>query len=263
MNIGVVGYGTVGKAVTQGFRKKGHLVYVNDIKELENEKSHNKEILMKECPVIFICVPTPPKEDDSIDLRGVERVVEELRRYSYTTSSVTILVIKSTVIPGTTNRLSLKYPEFTFAVNPEFMRMKYALHDFLNPERIVVGTGSIFARTTLRRLYGIWKCPKFFTDPTTAETIKYVSNVFFTTKVAFACEVLNICKVLGVDAKEVMNAVSLDSRIGKSHLDPTLGKIPKNSACLPKDTSALIRFLEQKGYESKFLKTVYETGVEK
>jgi len=263
MNIGVVGYGTVGKAVAQGFRIKSHIVYVNDIKELENEKSHDKEILMKECPVIFICIPTPPKRDGSINLRGVERVVEELSCHLHTTSSARVLVIKSTVIPGTTNRLSLRYPEFTFAVNPEFMRMKYALHDFLNPKRIVVGTGSIFARTTLRKLYRVWKCPKLFTDPTTAETIKYVSNIFFTTKVAFACEVSNICKVLGVDAKEVMNAVSLDSRIGKSHLDPTLGKIPKNSACLPKDTSALIRFLERKGYESKLLKTVYETGVEK
>jgi UDPglucose 6-dehydrogenase len=141
--------------------------------------------------------------------------------------------------------------------------MKYALHDFLNPDRIVVGTSSTFAETKLRRLYGIWKCPKFFTDATTAETIKYVSNAFFTTKVAFACEISNICKVLGVNAEEVMNVVSLDSRIGKSHLDPTLGKIPNNSACLPKDMSALIRFLEQKRYKSKFLKTVYETGVEK
>ena len=113
------------------------------------------------------------------------------------------------------------------------------------------------------KAYKAWKCPIIETDPTTAETAKLISNCFLTLKVAYACEAAKICGVLGVNAKEVMDIVCMDPRIGKSHLDPTLGPVSKESACLPKDAMALIQDLESRGCNPLLIKTAYAMGVEK
>jgi UDPglucose 6-dehydrogenase len=255
MRIGVVGYGTVGKAATQAFRERGHSVYINDVKLVEGGVS--KAHLMELCDIIFICVETPCQLDGCIDLSRVEEVVSDL----CTRPGNPVLVVKSTVVPGTTVRLASEFPEVRFAANPEFCRQSHAYEDFMYPDRIVIGALDPGIADQVAEAYKGWNCPIVKTDPTTAETIKYVANAFFTLKVAYACEVARICRVLGVDAKEVMDAVCMDRRINPSHLDPTKGSIPRSSPCLPKDLSALIKHLKGKGYDSKLLKAVYEGGV--
>ena len=258
MRIGVVGYG-----VTQGFRSKGHDVYVNDIRQFKSEKIYDKKFLMDGCDLIFICVPTPSKPDGNLDLTYIEQAIEDLHSYRRCDSNNPIIVIKSTVIPGTTLSLASKYPKLKFAFNPEFLRMKHALHDFLYPDRNVIGACSIEIAKKVSKAYEDWKCRMIITDLNTAETIKLVANCFLTLKVAYACETNNICNVLGLDAKEIMDAVCIDNRIGTDHLDPSKGPIPRNSPCLPKDTSGMIRFLESKGYDSKLLRAAYAAGIEK
>lgn len=268
MKIGVVGYGVVGKAVAHGFRLRGHEVYVNDLKPLEDEKIYEKSFLINRCDIIFICVPTPPKSDGAMNLTYVEQAVDELHNSASALdlkrgdTNDLIVVIKSTVVPGTTHKLASKFPMLRFAVNPEFLRMKYASHDFLNERRILIGARNQEIAKKVAKAYEKWRCPVIITDLDTAETIKLVANCFLTLKVAYACEVANICRVMGVDAKEVMGVVCLDPRIGKDHLDPSTGPIPRSSHCLPKDISALIRHLGSKGYESKLLKVAREVGVE-
>jgi UDPglucose 6-dehydrogenase len=268
MKIGVVGYGVVGKAVTHGFRLREHEVYVNDLKPLEDEETYAKEFLINRCDLIFICVPTPAGSDGAMNLTYVEQAVDELHKSARTLglkrndANRPIVVIKSTVVPGTTRKLAHRFPMLRFAVNPEFLRMKYASHDFLNERRIVIGACEQEIAKKVAKAYKRWRCPTIITDLDTAETIKLVANCFLTLKVAYACEVANVCKVIGVNAKRVMDAVCLDSRIGKDHLDPSAGPIPRDSHCLPKDISALICYLESKGYESKLLKIAREAGVE-
>lgn len=216
---------------------------------------------MEECDVIFVCVPTPMKKDGSIDLSYVDSAVGALYEFKREENNP-IIVIKSTIVPETTQNLQEKYLGFRFAVNPEFMRMGSSLSDFLNPDRIVVGTEESTAKQILEKLYEEWKCPKIFTNSKTAEMIKYTSNAFLTMKVAFACEIAEICNFLEIDSSAVMNAVGMDKRINHSHLNPVLGKILKNSACLPKDIMALIKYLQSKGYQSRFLEMVHKVGVE-
>ncbi len=133
-DIGVVGYGVVGKAVAAGFKQKGHNVFVND----SEITSDNKTKLALHCDVIFICVPTPRKPDGSADLTCVYQVAEE---FSMIAESILVppLVIKSTVPPRTTCRLNWKYPKLQFLCNPEFLRAEHALEDFLHPDRTVIG----------------------------------------------------------------------------------------------------------------------------
>jgi UDPglucose 6-dehydrogenase len=266
MKIGIVGYGIVGKAVSYGFRLRGNEVYVND-PILRNRGIHEKGYLMHECSLVFVCVQTPVKPDGSMDLTALERAVAELNASVSVSKgkeiSDPVIVIKSTVIPGTTRKLASRFPNLKFAVNPEFLRVKHACRDFLRQERIVIGSSDKEITKKVAKAYKRWKCPIIATDPTTAETAKLLSNCFLTLKVAYACEAAQICGVLGVNAKEVMDIVCMDSRIGTSHLDPTLGPMPRESPCLPKDAIALIQDLESRGCSPLLIKTAYAVGVEK
>lgn len=262
MKIGIVGNGAVGNTTATGFRAKGHAVYINDLKSSKEEKIFDKKYLMDACDLIFICVPTPPKPDGALDTVFVDQAVAELNDLRKQESDSQLIVIRSTVPPGTTVRLTNTFPSLNFASNPEFLRMNQALHDFLHPERIVIGANDEKVARKVTEAYVGWDCPFVITDPNTAETIKLVANCFLAYKVAFSCEVAGFCKALGINAKEVMDAVCMDSRIGSSHLDPSKGPIPRNSHCLPKDMAGLIRHLEKNGYDSHLLKLAYKVGVE-
>jgi UDPglucose 6-dehydrogenase len=266
MRIGVVGYGIVGRAIAYGFRLKGRRVYIND-PFLTARRFYEKDVLMRECDLVFVCVQTPMKPDGNMDLVPLERAVTELSdsapdlgRHKKPNA---VVVIKSTVIPGTTIKFASQFPNLKFAANPEFLRATHARRDFLHQRRIVIGSFDERITKKVAEAYEGWECPIVATDPTTAETVKLLSNCFLTLKVAYACEAARICEVLGVNAKEVMDIVCMDPRIGTSHLDPTLGKLPRNSMCLPKDTSALIQDLESRGHSPQLIKTAYAIGVEK
>jgi UDPglucose 6-dehydrogenase len=241
--IGIIGYGVVGRAIAHGFKLNRNLVYINDIKP--NIENFSKKNLMALCDYIFICVPTP-ENNGKIDLSFITGVLKELSKYK----GNPIIIIKSTIVPGTTHKLEQIFP-FKFAVNPEFLRQEKAEKDFMDPSRIVIGASDRQVGKKVLTLFEKWKCPKILTDPITAETIKYISNAFLTYKVAFACEVAHISKIIGVDAKEVMDVVCMDARINSSHLDPTLGPISIDSPCLPKDLISLITYLENKSYSSE------------
>ena len=260
MNIGVIGFGTVGKAVAKGFSIRKHLIFINDLEKQPNIKRTSKANLMKNCDFIFVCVPTPKQEDGTINLEFVNSTIKELDD-NYTIFNEPIIVIKSSVVPGTTDFFECEFPNLKFVCNPEFLREKHAETDFDHPDRIVIGTSNKKIGYKLVELYKSWNCPIILTLSLVAETIKYIANSLLVAKVSFSCEVAEICKVYGVNAEEVMNAVTLDHRINRSHLDPTLGAIQMNSPCLPKDLLALIKHLESKDYQSSFLQEVFNRGV--
>lgn len=259
-NIGVIGYGTVGSTLINGLMKLSESkFFVYDInhdklKTIENSRiriCNDIKKLTELSDIIFICVPTPSKNNGAIDLSILDSSIKEVA----SVSGLKTVVIKSTIVPGTTEKYQQQYKDKKFAYNPEFLTEKEALRDFLKPDRIVIGTNedSIFER--LYKLYEKLDCPIIKTNPTTAEMIKYASNSFLTTKASFANQIHLICKKLGIDSKEVMKTVVLDRRIHPSHTKP--GK-SWNGKCLPKDLQAIIKKGEELECDVSLLKAVWE-----
>lgn len=253
--IGVVGWGVVGQAVGKGFETKGHEILWYS----KNKKSpYTPEQVIKESEFIFLCLPTPMFSDYSgIDLSVMDEVVSQVAPKISGTDK--ILVVKSTVVPGTTLSYKKKYPKVYFAMNPEFLTEANALGDFLKPDRTVIGafSQSVWGRlaSLYQDLYGAGG-KIFLTDPTTAEMVKYMSNALLATKVIFANEMYDLCSALGIKYEEVKDMVAADPRIGSSHLSVTTIR-GFGGKCFPKDMVALIGFAKDKKIDASLLKTVW------
>lgn len=192
--------------------------------------------------VVFIALPTPPSGDGSADLSAVLRVSEELGKII---KSYTLIVNKSTVPVGTAekvrNAIEKNYSgSFDVVSNPEFLKEGFAVEDFMNPDRIVIGVNSKKPEKIMRELYGplIKNGAGFFVvDTTSSEMIKYAANSFLAIKITFANEIANLCEKVGANIVDVMDGVGADSRIGRKFLYPGIGY---GGSCFPKDIEALI-----------------------
>lgn len=255
-NLGVVGHGIVGQAVEYGF-KDGHAIFIYD----KYKKSLPLEAVVTNSEFIFVCVPTPMKEDGSgIDLAIVEEVVSLITPQTNNTDK--IVVIKSTVIPGTTNLLAKKYPHTNFAFNPEFLTEDNYLADFANADRTVIGA---FDNTVSIRLTSLYKTqfptiPVVASDPTSAEMVKYFCNLYLATKVIFANEIYDLCLALGIKYEEVKKMAVMDHRIFDSHLDVTTNR-GFGKKCLPKDTVALLGLFNQLHVDSSLLTAMWQKNL--
>jgi len=175
-------------------------------------------------------------------------------------NSYHIVVIKSTVSPGTTESIVIPILEkcsfkkagtdFGIAVNPEFLQEGRAVHCFFNPDRIIIGEYDRRTGDILQEIYQDFLAPTIRTDIRTAEMIKHASNAFLATKISFINEIGNICKKLGIDIYEVAEAMSLDYRISPHFLEAGLGF---GGSCLPKDARTLISAAKDLGYEPQLL----------
>ncbi|MDD5147168.1 MAG: nucleotide sugar dehydrogenase [Candidatus Daviesbacteria bacterium] len=256
--LGIIGYGIVGQALAYGFsqpeiKDKYEIKFYDKYKNTESLES-----VVASSEFIFICLPTPMKEDESgIDLSIIEENIKEITQYTDNTDK--IIVIKSTVVPGTTAALEKKYPKSNFAMNPEFLTEANYLEDFIKSDRNVVGANN---DTVSRRLISLYRqrFPKtkvFQTDTTTAEMVKYMANAFLATKVIFANQMYDLCQALGIKYEEVKNIVVADRRIFNSHLDVTTSK-GFGGKCFPKDIVALIGRAKSLKLDPKLLETVWE-----
>ncbi|MGE5373142.1 MAG: UDP-glucose dehydrogenase family protein [Solirubrobacterales bacterium] len=204
----------------------------------------------EEADVIFIAVGTPPGEDGSADLQYVEAAAREIARYM---NGYKVVVNKSTVPVGTgrlVHRILAENPgghPFDVVSNPEFLREGAAIGDFMNPDRVVIGTNSERAAALMRQVYASFEAkghPLFFTDRETAETIKYASNAFLAMKVTFINEMAALCEQVGANVVDVARGMGLDHRIGQQFLRPGPGY---GGSCFPKDTQALAHIGQQYG----------------
>jgi UDPglucose 6-dehydrogenase len=194
----------------------------------------------------FICVGTPSKSDGSIDSRYVKQASARLGEVLAGKEGKHFVVVKSTVLPGTTESIvkpllekfldKKGFNDFGLAMNPEFLREGVALDDFLNPDRIVLGVDDTDTRDKLLELYRDIDSKKLVTSIKEAEMIKYVSNAFLATKISFANEIGNICKRIGVDSWKIFEGVGMDSRISPSFFRSGIGY---GGSCFPKDVKAL------------------------
>ena len=216
-NLGIIGYGIVGKAVEHTFKDNNILYYDKFIKS-----TPLKEVVEKS-EFIFICLPTPFK-NDKIDLSIIDENLKEITKLTDNTNK--IIIIKSTVVPGTTIKYSKLYPKTKFCFSPEFLREAHYLEDAVNPDRIIIGADDLDVR---KRVISLFKkrfpnVLMFETDPTSAETVKYMANCFLATKVIFANEIYDLCQKLKTDYNKVKEMVMVDKRMGSSHFDVTKEK---------------------------------------
>ena len=228
----------------------------------------NTEEAVLDTDVTFIAVGTPSKQDGSADLSYVERSAEEIGKALSRKSSYHLVVVKSTVTPGTTENVVKPVLErssrkrcgvdFGLCVNPEFLREGSALYDVFNPDRIVIGecdkrSGDVL-EALYREFYSENMPPVLRTTPINAELIKYANNAFLAAKISFINTIANICeRVPGADVTVVARGIGLDRRIGPLFLNAGLGY---GGSCLPKDLRALIQYSKSLDYEPELLEAV-------
>ncbi|MDY6764286.1 MAG: UDP-glucose 6-dehydrogenase AglM [Halobacteria archaeon] len=297
MRIGIIGSGYVGTTIAACFAEWGHNVVNVDVDEdivetinagdapihepgldelIERHAGKNlnattnyDEVLNTD--IIFLALPTPSNEDGGIDLSVMKDGAQSLGETLAEKDGYPVVVVKSTVIPRSTEDVLLPIIEeasgmnagegFGMAVNPEFLREGSAVDDFLNPDKIVIGTSDEVARDRLEEVYEPIieenRVPVVNTGLREAEMIKYANNAFLATKISLINELGNICKEYGVDAYEVAEAIGLDHRISESFLRSGVGW---GGSCLPKDTNALIRAARDVGYEPTLLEAAVEVN---
>jgi UDPglucose 6-dehydrogenase len=216
--------------------------------------------------VVFIAVGTPSHEDGSADLRAVEDVGKDIGR---SMNGYKVIVMKSTVPVGTARHLKRLIQDhqtqpipFDIVSNPEFQREGSAIEDFMRPDRVTIGAESEQAIAILKDIYSalyLIETPFVITGLETAEMIKYAANAFLATKVSFINEIANLCERMGADVHHVAKAMGLDGRIGRKFLHPGPGF---GGSCFPKDTRALSRMAQEKGYSFKILDSVIRVNEE-
>ena len=214
---------------------------------------------VKGSELVFIAVGTPSRQDGGLDPAQLESAARSIGKAMRKLDPFLTIVVKSTVIPGTTEKVILpaleetsqrKAGSFGLAVNPEFLKEGSALRDSLHPDRIVIGTNEERSRKALGDLYAPFASPTFFTDLRTAEMVKYATNAFLATKVSFANELANLCDAFGISYPEVFKGLTMDSRVNPKFLVPTAGF---GGSCFPKDLRALVHAGRQAGYSSFLL----------
>jgi GDP-mannose 6-dehydrogenase len=276
MNLSLFGIGYVGCVSAACFAKEGHDVTGVDVNPTKVEiiNSGNSPIiepgigeLMQEAvnsgrlrattnaveavtrsELTLVCVGTPSNANGSLDLRYVTRVCEEIGAALRTKEERHVVVIRSTMLPGTIENVVVPTlekasgkkagPDFGVCINPEFLREGSSLKDFYAPPFTLIGADDEQTVATVRALYANIEAPLFQTDVKTAEMIKYVCNTFHALKVSFANEVGNICKALTIDSHAVMEIFCQDTKLNLSpyYLKPGFAF---GGSCLPKDLRAI------------------------
>jgi len=295
-NISIVGTGYVGLCTAVGFANKGYKTiasthnqekatsinkgippfYEHCLQEpLLNAVSNgylkcviNREEAVLNTDITFITVATPSQPDGSIDLRHIKNSAIEIGEALNKKDTYHLVVVKSTVVPGTTEKVikpllekhSSKHcgSEFGLCMNPEFLREGSALHDTLHPDRIIIGEHDKKSGDTLdalyRDFYGEETPPTIRTNLPTAELIKYANNAFLATKISFINFIANLCqKIPEADIKTVAKGMGLDKRIGPLFLNAGLGY---GGSCFPKDVKALIAYSKSLGCNPELLQAV-------
>jgi UDPglucose 6-dehydrogenase len=207
--------------------------------------------------VVFIAVPTPPRNDGSVDMRFVERVARDV---ASAMTEYRIIVDKSTVpvktglkVAESIKRYNKAGVDFDVISNPEFMREGCAVEDQMKPERIVIGVANQRPVATMCEVYAPFNAPIIVTDINSAELIKHASNSFLALKISYANALSALCEASHANIQQVVDGIGMDRRIGRAFLNAGLGY---GGSCFPKDISAFIHIAQELGYDFRLLKEV-------
>ncbi|MFC6825497.1 UDP-glucose 6-dehydrogenase AglM [Halopelagius fulvigenes] len=298
MKISIIGSGYVGTTIAACFAEVGHDVVNVDIDEDivaslndgeapihepgldELVEKHAGDRLrattdydaIVETDATFLALPTPSEDDGHIDLSIMEAGARSVGRTLADKDGYHLVVTKSTVVPTTTEEVIAPILEaesglelgsdFDVGMNPEFLREGSAVSDFLDPDKVVLGSETDRAATLLRDVFDPLveqadSPPVVETGVREAEMIKYANNAFLASKISLANDLANICKEYDIDSEEVLDAVGLDSRIGSAFLGAGVGW---GGSCFPKDVAAIVAAARDAGYEAKMLEAAVEVN---
>jgi UDPglucose 6-dehydrogenase len=288
MKIGVIGTGYVGLVTGVCFAENGNDVICMDVDERKIEKLKKgdpviyepglEELLKKnieenrvnftsslkeavqQSEVIFLCLPTPPLEDGSVDLKHVLDVSSKMAKFI---NGYKIIVSKSTVPVGTCNKIkkiisSKTKRKFDVVSNPEFLKEGAAVSDFMSPDRVVIGTRSKRAADIMRELYSSFMRVReriILMDERSSELTKYAANSMLALRISFMNELSNLSGKVRADIDMIRAGIGSDQRIGSSFLFPGVGY---GGSCFPKDVKGLLKTAEEYKYDFKILKAIDE-----
>jgi UDPglucose 6-dehydrogenase len=277
VNVGIIGSGVVGSATGTGFKDLEYNVLFFDVdtNKIESLKKQgfqattDLEFVVQSSEIFFICVPTPDK-NRMIDLTIIKSAIEELSKVCKSKNDYFLIVVKSTVIPMTTENVIIplieKYSnkkvgnDFGVCFNPEFLRETNPYEDFMNPDRIVIGEYDKKSGNTLEQIYSHFKCPIIRTNLRTAEMTKYANNCFYATKISFFNEIHLMCQNIGIDSNVIRKVVQMDKFYG---VHPWEHGHSFGGKCLPKDLNAVIAlFNEGHIHDPVLLKAVRQVNEE-
>jgi len=250
MKIGIIGRGTVGSAVYEGLEYLGHTMSFFDPKY---EGSKLQDVL--DAAVVFISVPTDQAPNGDCNVSIVDRVVAELAAAQYKG----LVSIKSTVIPGTTDRLQQQYPGLRMSMVPEFLRAKHALSDFVdNHDLLVVGCYNKEDADIIVELHGSFPAQVSRVTPTEAEVIKYFNNVHHAMSVTFANIAYDVCEKMGANYINVYKAITKRECFNSAYLMANKNMRGYGGHCLPKDTSAWNNLIKRLGLPYNMIQSVID-----
>jgi UDPglucose 6-dehydrogenase len=285
-DVAVIGAGYVGLTTAACFAHLGHDVICADIDEDRIARLNRGEVPILEAGLeqlitegvsagrltfvlgaaeaarrseyVYLSVPTPQGDDGRADLSYIEAAAREI---GPVLPPEAVVINKSTVPVGSTRVVehALGRSDVYVVSNPEFLREGSAVNDFLQPDRVVIGSEDQGAAIRVASLYVGVPAPLMVTDPASAETIKYASNAFLATKLSFVNAVAAVCEAVGADVNDVVLGMGYDKRIGHDFLKPGPGF---GGSCFPKDTQALVRIAEDAGYDFRLLQGVIDVNEE-
>jgi UDPglucose 6-dehydrogenase len=254
--IGIIGQGFVGNAVYQKFKQfYGNILTYDTVNVKCNSSFVDLALISK---IIFVCLPTPINADGSANVSLIEDTLKKLNEYKNK-----IVVIKSTIPPGTTARFNQTFQNLKVVFNPEFLTERNAVSDYENQSRIILG-GPRPATTELKQVFSkVFPSAHIIkTDSTHAEMVKYLTNTFLSVKVSFANEIYQICEKLEIDYDKVIEYATMDERLGESHwgVPGHDGDFGFGGHCFPKDLSALLHLTKELGTVDNVLLATQKTN---
>ncbi len=267
--IGIVGKGFVGSAVQFGFSPSvGCDADVRVYDKDPNKSTHTLEETVNESDFIFLSVPTPSNRDGSINIDILDDALGSINDVS---NSTNIILVRSTVTPGTTQKLQMKYIDLNLLFNPEYLTERSAKFDFINQSRFIIGS----EKATISKMHSENLADLFRdrfgesisileTNYETAEMIKYMNNCFFATKVSFMNEMYRVAEKSNVNWEQAISGFVTDGRIGHSHLNVPGhdGKFGFGGSCFPKDVRAMIKHAEEIEVDMNVLRGAWETNLQ-
>jgi nucleotide sugar dehydrogenase len=248
MKLGIIGLGAVGTANKEGFEYLGHTIVAHDIKL----KTKIHDVLDTE--ISFLCVPTPQSTDGSCDTSIIESVINELGQLNYKG----IIAIRSTVVPGFTQRMIETYKNLTICFVPEFLRERCAADDFINNHKLLaIGTHDIWVYRKLVNAHGTLPENTEHLTPNEAEVLKYYNNVYAALRVTFANVMYEICDKLDCDYTTIKNAYIKTGKATDMYLDVNSGLRGYGGMCLPKDTQAIASLIQELGLDLELIQSIH------
>jgi UDPglucose 6-dehydrogenase len=245
--IGIIGVGVVGKALAEYYSSQKLSLY-DKYQNLGSMEAVNS------ADIIFVCVPTPYDENkNGFDLSHVRDAISRIREGK-------TVVIKSTIVPGTTEKLQGEFKNLKLLYSPEFLVAKTAIHDVFSPDRSIVGYTKESFRVAGEVMNVLPMAPYEKIMPATeAEMVKYFGNTWFAVKIIFSNQIFDICSALDIDYNRVVEAAMSDKRIGRTHMDVFCDEYRGyGGQCLPKDIRALIQRADELGVDLPLLKKTEE-----